>query len=202
MEPIQKSEQINELATALAKFQAECPNIGLDREVKVRMKTGGEYSFTYATAGNIKSVITPLLAKNGLSYSQLVGIDGAVNTLLLHSSGQWLASSLLIKSDTPTAQGIGSAITYAKRYALSAILGIVTDDDDDGNMATGNEYTTHDKVENNKPWLNEGTKEYDGALKKLKAGTTTIVKIKEVMRLSKKIEEKLMQEMKSVPATN
>lgn len=52
------------------------------------------------------------------------------------------------------------------------------------------------------PWLNEGSKEYDGALKKLRAGTTTIPKIKTVMRLSKKVEEKLLQEMKTTPATN
>lgn len=201
MEPLQKSELINELAAALCKFQAECPAIGLDREVSVTMKSGGKYSFSYATAGNIKAIITPILAKNGLSYSQPTMPDGTVYTVLMHSSGQWLAGSLSIKGEN-TAQGIGSAITYAKRYALCAILGIVTEDDDDGNMAEGQEFTTANKIENNKPWLNEGTKEYEGALKKLKAGTTTIAKIKEVMKISKATEEKLKTAINGATVNN
>lgn len=192
---INKSEQINEIAGALSKFQAECPHIDLDREVKVRMKTGGEYKFSYATIGNIKKTITPLLAKNGLSYSQPTCADGTVTTILMHSSGQYICSSLLIKGEN-NAQGIGSAITYAKRYSLAAILGIVTDDDDDGNMAEGNEFSTADKAENNKPWLNENTKEYAGALAKLKAGTTSLDKIKTVMKISKATEAKLVEAMK------
>jgi len=195
MEGLQKSEQINELATALCKFQAECPPIGLDREVKVKTKTGGEYSFDYATAGNIKAIITPLLAKNDLAYSQPTLPDGTVITILMHKSGQYIAGELSIKGEN-NAQGIGSAITYAKRYALCAILGIVTEDDDDGNMASGHEFTTANKIENNKPWLNEGTKEYDGALAKLRAGTTTIDKIKTVMKISKATEEKLREALK------
>lgn len=196
-----KSEQINEIADALCKFQKDCPTIELDRLVKVKMKAGGEYTFSYATMGNIKRIITPLLAENGLSYSQPISPDGTVNTILLHRSGQFLAGSLLIKGDA-TPQGIGSAITYAKRYSLSAILGIVTDDDDDGNMAEGNEFTTEDKVENNKPWLNRNTKEYAGAISKLKAGTTTIAKIRESMKVSKEMEKELLSASKNQSVQN
>ena len=193
MNDLIKSDQINELAEALGKFQAKCPMISLDRDVKVRMKTGGEYTFSYATLGNIKQVVTPILAENGLSYTQPVSADGMVNTILMHKSGQYIGSSLLIKGDS-TAQGIGSAITYAKRYSLAAILGIVTDDDDDANMAEGNEFKTS-KAEPQLPWLNEGTKEFTGALAKLKAGTTDIAKIKTVMRISKATEAKLLSEL-------
>jgi len=190
-----KSEAINELATALCKFQEKCPPLKLDREAKVKMKSGGEYSFSYATIGNIKEIITPLLAENGLSYTQPILSDGTVITVLMHTSGQFISSSLLIKGDN-TPQGIGSAITYAKRYSLSAILGLVTDEDDDANMAEGNEFTTADKISNNMPWLNENTKEYTGALAKLKAGTTTIEKIKTVMKISKATEAKLREAIK------
>jgi hypothetical protein len=191
-----KSDQINDLAAALCKFQEKCPALELDRQVKVRMKSGGEYAFSYSTIGNIKKVITPLLAENGLSYTQPILSDGTVITVLMHISGQFISSSLLIKGDN-TPQGIGSAITYAKRYSLAAILGLVADEDDDANMAEGNEYTvSSDKVENNKPWLNENTKEYAGALVKLKAGTTTIEKIKTVMKISKATEAKLKEAMK------
>jgi hypothetical protein len=65
------------------------------------------------------------------------GVGVAVRTMLLHTSGQWIASRYVMPiGDKLTPQAIGSAITYARRYALSAIVGIAPDDDDDGNAAS------------------------------------------------------------------
>ena len=187
---IQKSDSINEIALALCQFQADCPPMELDREVTVATKAGGQYKFKYSTMLNIVETSRPILHANGLSFTQLVGPDGTVTTLLMHKSGQYLSASLLIKGEQ-TPQGIGSAITYAKRYSLSSILGIVSDDDDDANIASGNKFETKDKVENNLPWLNENTKEFAGAVEKLKAGKSSIEALRKYFKISKAVEEKL-----------
>lgn len=141
---MEKSESIKEIALALSKFQAQIPKIDLDREVEVQTKTGGKYKFKYATFANILEKIRKPLSENGLSFSQLVNVDGSVTTILMHSSGEWLSSSLTITGDK-TPQGIGSAITYNKRYSLTSILGICGDDDDDGNGAQGNSFKFREK---------------------------------------------------------
>ena len=122
-----KSESIKELATALASFQKEIGNVAKDA-------TNPFFKSKYASLENVISTVKPVLAKHGLSFSQFPDEDG-LTTTLMHSSGEYLQASakLLLKDQTP--QGHGSAITYLRRYALSAILGIATEDDDDGNAA-------------------------------------------------------------------
>lgn len=130
-----KSENIGELAAALCKAQAAFPAICKDREV-----TAGKYSFKYATLDAIISAVRKPLSDNGLSFVQSVaqGQGGLlVDTLLAHTSGQWIETTTPVKVDGTNNQAIGSAQTYGKRYALSAILGIVADEDDDGNLGDG-----------------------------------------------------------------
>ena len=135
------SEQINELATALAKFQGECPVIAFDSKVKVQTKTGGSYSFEYASLKAIKETCKPILLKNELAVSQLVG-QKQLTTILMHSSGQHISDAMdLPIRDNMNPQEIGSVITYMKRYSYSAVLGLVSDEDDDANIAEGNKVT-------------------------------------------------------------
>lgn len=133
-----KSEEIDKLAIALAKFQGSLEQPSLNSEVKVRTKTGGEYKFKYADLSECKRAAKQPLADNGLSVCQLIEDDYSIRTILLHSSGQWISSKVRMPSNAADAQSIGSAITYAKRYAFCAILGIVADDDEDANIASGN----------------------------------------------------------------
>ena len=100
----------------------------------------------YATLANILSTIRPVLAKNGLAITQTVDpyqVEGSatwkvtVTTKILHTSGETMESAITLPASKADAQGIASAITYARRYALSAICNIAGDDDDDGNTATG-----------------------------------------------------------------
>ena len=133
-----KSEEIDKLAIALAKFQGSLEQPSLNSEVKVRTKTGGEYKFKYADLSECKRAAKQPLADNELSVCQLIEDDYSIRTILLHSSGQWISSKVRMPSNTANAQSIGSAITYAKRYAFCAILGIVADDDEDANIASGN----------------------------------------------------------------
>lgn len=125
------SDQINEIAAALSKAQGEMKPAAKDA-------TNPHFKSKYADlAANVEAARGPM-AKHGLSVVQEPttterGI--AVATRLLHSSGQWIQfDPLTVPLSKADAHGVGSATTYARRYALGAALGIVADDDD-GNAA-------------------------------------------------------------------
>ena len=128
-----KSEIIKELAIALSKFQGEVKN-------PANTASNPFFKSKYAPLNDVLNLVRPILSKNGLSVVQAPSGDGEniiVTTTLLHQSGESIEfQPLILKADKATAQGAGSAITYARRYALSAILGISSEDDDDGNHAT------------------------------------------------------------------
>lgn len=128
-----KSESIKELATALSKFQGEVENAK-------NTANNPFFKSKYAPLSDILNLVRPLLAKNGLSIIQSPSGDGTniiIVTTLLHNSGEFIEfEPLVLKADKATAQGAGSAITYGRRYAISAVLGISSEDDDDGNAAS------------------------------------------------------------------
>ncbi|MCO4663013.1 hypothetical protein Si022_00729 [Streptococcus infantarius subsp. infantarius] len=139
---MKKSESISELAKAFAKTQ---------QEMKQPLKNAENpfFNSTYVPLENVAQSITDVATKNGLSYSQEpTVIDGVVSvtTLVMHSSGEWIEyEPLRLKPDKNNIQGCGSAITYAKRYALSAIFGITSDKDDDGNGAVNYEQVNNQR---------------------------------------------------------
>lgn len=129
------SEQINEIAAALAKAQASMKNAALS-------KVNPHFKNRYADLPAIRDAVTPALAANGIAVVQTLdaaseGAGYCVLTRLLHTSGQWVESLCPIPAVLDM-QKMGSAITYARRYSLSAICGIAADEDDDGNAATTN----------------------------------------------------------------
>lgn len=139
---MKKSDSISELAKAFAKTQ---------QELKQPLKNAENpfFNSTYVPLENVAQSITDVATKNGLSYSQEpTVIDGVVSvtTLVMHSSGEWIEyEPLRLKPDKNNIQGCGSAITYAKRYALSAIFGITSDKDDDGNGAVNYEQVNNQR---------------------------------------------------------
>ena len=133
------SAEIDQIAAALSEFQSELKQPELSKEVSVKTRTGGTYSFKYADLSSCVKAAVPAMKKAGLAVTQLV-IGGTLTTLLVHKSGQWFKSELRI-GNSPDYQALGSAITYLKRYSYCAILGIVADTDDDANAACGNEAT-------------------------------------------------------------
>ena len=122
---------LDQLATALAAFQAEMPTVPKAHTAQVRSEKGS-YSYTYAGLADVSEAAMPLLAKHGLSFSCLPG-NGVLTGILLHASGQSLTASLPINGATP--QQVGSSLTYMRRYLLGCMTGLVTDDDDDGQLA-------------------------------------------------------------------
>ena len=134
------SEQINELAKALAAAQGELEPAEKNATAAIGEK--GKLSRKYADLTAMIDAVRKVLPKHGLSIAQIVlPTEGVahVRTMLMHESGQWLASECRMPYDNTgsknTVQSMGSAITYARRYSLSALVGVVADDDDDGEGA-------------------------------------------------------------------
>ena len=136
---IEQSESIAALAGALSKAQGEFPVIPKTKQGKIEGTTasGSKYSYTYhyADLADVRNAVQPMLTKYGLALVQFPG-GGEVATQIIHESGEWIRGSLELILGKVTPQGQGSAITYGRRYAFSAALNIVTEEDDDGNGAT------------------------------------------------------------------
>lgn len=125
---MEMSEQINELTKALSSVAAEIRDVSKD--VK-------GYGYKYAAIDSYLSVARPLLAKYGLALVQMPSAQAdtvTVTSMLSHTSGQWMRSELSmpveIKKGLSVAQCIGMVITYARRYALAAMLGMAAEDSD------------------------------------------------------------------------
>lgn len=129
------SEQLNELAKALVSAQKDFTAIPKTQTAKVAMKNGGQYSYSYADLADIWVSIRPVLAKNGLAITQFIESEESsdkLRTTIWHESGQYIDGAMKLPLQGKTPQEAGSVITYYKRYALGAALGIATEEDDDG----------------------------------------------------------------------
>ena len=171
---------------SLAAFQQECPVIHKGTE---------GYGYSYADLPTIFGVINPLLKKHGLGFTQLIQ-GQIINTILFHcESGETIESVTEIPQGVSLAkmndfQVMGSAITYLRRYAISSVLGIVTDTDTD---ASGEQVKAKaEKPKADKPWLNENTPEWASAIEYLK-GDGSIPQIRQKYALSKANEAKLKE---------
>jgi ERF superfamily len=174
-----RSESIKELATALATAQGEMRGA-------IKDTANPFFKSKYASLSSVVDAIREPLSNNGLSFVQVVVPSDAeeicVETFLMHTSGEWLSGGVLalpvIKAD---AQGYGSAMTYARRYSLSSLVGIAPEDDD-GNAAAvarptaratepkqegPKQYPDADFAKNFKTWeilISSGRKSADGLI--------------------------------------
>ncbi len=138
-----KSENLGALSLALSKLQGEVCDV-------YKGKTG--FNYKYAELSSVLDVTRPLCAKYELAVTQLCGTDIAggvtIETVLLHSSGEWLSSVLTLPVSVgkgmSQAQAIGSCISYGRRYALAALLGIAQTDND-ASLAQ-QQLTTHGRL--------------------------------------------------------
>ena len=124
-----KSNQIDQLSSALAKAQAEIKGASKD-------SINPFFNSTYADLHAVVDAAMPALTKYGLSVIQgsnyCTKTNGFyVTTMLLHESGQWIKSEIRLPlGKSPNAQNIGSVMTYGRRYGLSAMAGVAQYDDD------------------------------------------------------------------------
>jgi hypothetical protein len=118
---------LNELAAALAKAQGAMNNASMNR-------INPHFKSKYADLAALWDAVRKPLSENGLSVVQIIR-DGSLHTMLLHTSGQRLCSDYPLPA-TARPQEMGSALTYARRYSLSALVGIAADEDDDATAVT------------------------------------------------------------------
>lgn len=125
---METSEQINEITAALSALAAE---------MRDAQKDVSGYGYKYAAIDSYLAIARPLLAKHGLALVQMPSAGGdtvTVSSMLSHKSGQWIRSALTmpveLKKGLSMAQCIGMVITYARRYAMAAMLGMAAEDSD------------------------------------------------------------------------
>lgn len=132
------SDSMAAIGAALGKAQAEIKAVPKD-------SVNPHFRSKFASLDAITEAVKTVCAKHGLSVIQgtVPATDEAgdlkslvVETMLLHSSGEWISNAVSIPMEKPTAQGAGSATTYGRRYGLAAFFTIVSDEDDDGNQAS------------------------------------------------------------------
>lgn len=131
-----KSESIVEISKAMAKFQSEVKQPFKD-------KSNPFFKSKYVPLESVVESITSIAPKHGISFVQWASNDDTgrvgVSTMIMHTSGEYIEfDPVYMNADKNTAQGAGALISYLKRYSLSAVFGITSDQDDDGNHASGN----------------------------------------------------------------
>lgn len=202
---MEKSDSIKSLGKALSLFQTKMDKIKKDA-------TNPFFKSKYASLSTILENVQLPLAECGLTFSQLPDGD-CLTTLLIHiESGEYLQSCYNIHPAKNDPQGIGSAISYARRYALTSILAINVEEDDDGNGATHkpaastNGQSANGKItpnaaisDDDKEWLNENTEQFEKACEFIQNGGT-IFDIRKKYKVSKKIETLLNEKRDPAPA--
>jgi len=129
---LNKSESIKALAVALAKAQAEF-------KPAPKSSTNPHFKSRYTDLATLWEHCRPVLVANDLAIVQTfepAEAGMAITTTLLHKSGEFIGGTLTMPIERQTPQAVGSAITYGRRYGMAAILGMVSDEDDDAEGAT------------------------------------------------------------------
>ena len=164
------SESITNIAVALHKFHGLMGKVGKDA-------TNPHFKNKYASLSNIIEATTPHLNAVGLSIIQLP-CESGLETMLLHTSGEYISSvSLTPCKDASNPQALGSALTYARRYALGAVLSLNIDEDDDANRATV-------ALAKAKAELTPQHPKWEAAKKAVSEGTTTVADIEKAYTLT------------------
>ena len=127
------SETIGAIAPALIKAQSQMQ--GITKEGK-----NPAFRSKYVTLDSILDTLRPILTSNGLMLTQGStppwGVESiTVESRIIHTSGEWISTTVTIPVTKPDAHGLGSALTYGRRYSVSALLAISADEDDDANGA-------------------------------------------------------------------
>lgn len=131
---MQMSEKVDQIFQAIIAAQSQVENAHKDAE-------NPHFRSTYASLHGIRLISKPVLAENGLAIINVPcsseDYTPGVNLVVIHKSGQWLSEECYIRLAKVDPQTVGSFHTYMRRYNENGILGIVADEDDDGNAASG-----------------------------------------------------------------
>ena len=176
---MQTSESIEHIATALSKAQAELQN-------PPKNKVNPHFNSAYVDLSDGLDTIRKSLGKHGLSFIQATNaVDNFIilHTRLMHLSGQWIESTYPV-CGMDKHQAMGSALTYARRYALFAMVGVAGEDDDDGNAAQEATPKTAPKRQPEKKQMAPGLnpEDSDKVLKAMKMTLDMVADMEELKR--------------------
>jgi hypothetical protein len=178
-----RSESIVNLSKALAKFHSLASTISKDAKNPF-------FKSSYASLPHILTEIQEPLEKSGLIITQFPDNEG-LTTLLIHAeTGEYLEATYTMpvaKANDP--QALGSAISYARRYAVSSILSLKIDDDD---AETAMKSVRNPQVQDDRPWLNKG-EHLNKAMEYLRTGKGSISEIEKKYKLSAEIRQSLQK---------
>jgi hypothetical protein len=171
------SESITNIAKALVAFGKAMPKVPKD-------KINPHFKNKYATLSVMIEKATPHLTANGLVIVQQIDGD-CMTTTLMHESGEFITATATMPCAAPSnPQAMGSAITYARRYAYGSILSLDIDDDDDANAATQAPKQQAAPQAKAKADMNPQHPKWEGAKKAIAEGSTTVEDIRKVFTLS------------------
>jgi hypothetical protein len=180
-----KSDSIKNIAAALQLFHLKMGKVS-------KSANNPFFKSKYAPLPDILAAISDPLDESGLTFSQFPDGD-SLTTILMHpESGEWMEASYSMHPVKSDPQSVGSAITYARRYALGAILALNIDEDDDGNKASA---PAAPPASDNRPWLNENTDEFNrikAALAKIEDKAGALKAFETRFKISKQTKEKLI----------
>src|SRR3954453_9978183 len=185
---MEKSPSIVNLAKALKQFHAGIGKITKDA-------TNPFFNSKYATLSTILDAIKQPLLDAGLSFTQFPTGQNGLTTVLMHGeSGEYMQCDYFMQPVKNDPQAQGSVISYMRRYALAAVLGLNLDEDDDANRATHGASTpaqTEKPMVPEKPWLDKNSKKYELVVERLKNRTTTLSQVAQYFKLNKEVRAEL-----------
>jgi hypothetical protein len=186
---MEKSDSIKNLIVALIKFQSTVGKIKKD-------SINPFFKSVYASLPDILNSIHQPLIENGLSINQFPTGTNSLTTIISHESGEYMMDTYTMTPAKNDPQGIGSCITYQRRYALGAVLSLNIDEDDDGNSAsTPVSQPMKSVVEDKILWLSPESPSWGKAVSYLKEGGF-LSDIKEKYSITAENETKLINESK------
>lgn len=186
-----------EFFAALRAFQQDCPPIKRNSEAKIATGGGSNYQYTFADFEDITTVVDPILAKHGLSY----GFDTTLNKeqlevvcLLRHDAGHEQATRFSVPTETKAGmspqQKVGAALTFAKRYALSAALGLTTTDAETDPRDLDPRLITDDQATQIEDLLTESKANRAKFLEFMGAGSIAEIRAVDYQRAVRSLEQK------------
>lgn len=172
-EEVNQSKQVDSIYKAIVKFQ------GIPKDIKKTVENS-YFKNKYAPLSEILNAIREPLLECGLAIMQFPLDNDYLLTRVIHESGESIESKYQMIPSDRKPQSKGSCLTYQKRYAINAILGLDSDEDDDGNEASK---PSESKGEE-KPWLNADTKEWKQVIATLEKDPSRLVGVLDYYRIS------------------
>lgn len=188
---MEKSESIKEIAKALLIFHSKVQKIA-------KSENNPFFKSKYADLPAVLESIQQPLQESGLSFAQFPD-ENSLTSLLMHGeSGEFLQATYNLHAEKITPQGLGSAITYARRYALGAILGLNTDKDDDGNKGSEPKKIVP-FVQNPKDILVQNSVNWNNIIKAMTEGINgkvfTLIDVEKKYTITEKDKELLLEKV-------